>query len=133
MIHFTKTFFIILIATVFVAGCDIVEEPYLVPTGGSGPGPGENVKKVLLEDFTGQKCPNCPEAAALANNLKTIYGEQLVLLTVHAGFYSVPDATGNFTADYRTTVGNDLNSYFPFLGYPSGMVDRQSQKNQGIF
>jgi thiol-disulfide isomerase/thioredoxin len=115
-----------------VNSCDIVEEPYLVPTGGNGPGPGEKVRKVLLEDFTGQKCPNCPEAAELAHNLKTIYGEQFVLLTVHAGFYSVPDATGNFTTDYRTTVGNDLNGYFPFLGYPSGMVNRSEYKGSVV-
>ena len=132
MKNFTKTFLISAIIAVSMVGCDIVDEPYLVPAGGSGPGPGEHVRKVLLEDFTGQKCPNCPGAAELAHSLKIQYGEQLVLLTVHAGFYSTPDATGNFTADYRTTAGNDLNSYFPFQAYPSGMINRTEYKGSRV-
>jgi thiol-disulfide isomerase/thioredoxin len=115
-----------------IAGCDIVEEPYLVPKGSTGPGPDEKVRKVLLEDFTGQKCPNCPEAAELAHNLQTIYEEQLILLTVHAGYYSEPSASGDFTADYRTSVGNDLNGYFGFIGYPSGMVNRTAYKGSVV-
>lgn len=110
--------------TALIPSCDIVEEPYLVPAGNNGPGPGENIRKVLLEDFTGQKCPNCPEAAEIAHSLKTIYGEQLILLTVHAGFYSTPDATGDFTADYRTAEGTELNTFFEVPAYPMGMVNR---------
>jgi hypothetical protein len=115
---------LIALSTILITSCDIVDEPYLVKVGGTGPVNGENIRKVLLEDFTGQKCPNCPQAAEVAHNLKTIYGEQLVILTVHAGPYSVPESTGNFTADYRTTEGSELNTFFGFPGYPMGMVNR---------
>jgi hypothetical protein len=128
-------FRLVIISVLFafiMAGCDIVDEPYLVPVNGGGPGPGDEVRKVLLEDYTGQKCPNCPEAAELAHSLQTIYGDQLIILTVHAGYYSIPSATGEFTADYRTTEGNDLNSYFGFYAYPSGMVDRTEYKGSRV-
>jgi len=116
---------LLILSTLLIPSCDIVEEPYLVPVGGgNGPGPGDNIRKVLLEDYTGQKCPNCPDAAEVAHNLKTIYGDQLVILTVHAGFYAIPDATGDFTADFRTTVGTELNTFFEFPAYPMGMVNR---------
>jgi hypothetical protein len=116
-----------------VPACDIVEEPYLVPVnGGDGPGPTDKVRKVLLEDYTGQKCPNCPEAAEIAHTLKALYGEQLVLLTVHAGYYSTPDATGEFTADFRTSVGTALNDYFGFPAYPMGMVNRTDYSGSTI-
>lgn len=119
------TFIVTVIVIASLPSCDIVEKPYLVAVGGgTGPGPDENVRKVLLEDYTGQKCPNCPAAAEIAHNLKTIYGEQLVILTVHSGTYSIPDATGNFTADFRTTEGSELNTFFEFQGYPMGMVNR---------
>ena len=110
---------------VMVPACDIVEEPYLVKVGGNDTTvPTENVRKVLIEDYTGQKCPNCPEAAEIARNLQEIYGEQVVVIALHAGFYSVPEETGDFTADYRTAEGNELNSYFAFPAYPMGLVNR---------
>jgi len=115
-----------------VPSCDIVEEPYLVPAGNAGPGPGETVRKVLLEDYTGHKCPNCPEAAALAADLKTSYGEQLILLTVHAGYYSTPDASGDFTDDLRTGEGTEMHDYFAFYAYPAGMVNRTEYQGQRV-
>lgn len=121
----SKIVILLALAAWLIPACDIVEEPYLVPVGsGNGPGPVEKVRKVLLEDYTGQQCPNCPEAAELAHGLKVSYGEQLILLAVHAGVYSEPEATGDFTADYRTPAGSDLNSFFAFPGYPMGMVNR---------
>jgi hypothetical protein len=106
-----------------IPSCDIIEEPYLVPvSGGNGPGPDEKVRKVLLEDYTGQKCPNCPEAAEIAHTLKTEYGEKLILLTIHAGYYAVPE--GDFTADFRTVEGTELNTFFEISANPLGMVNR---------
>ena len=129
--------FIIIITTVLTwillaSSCDMVEEPYLVPKGSSGPGPGEAVRKVLLEDYTGHKCPNCPEAAELAHSFEHIYHDQIILLTVHAGFYSTPDATGEFTNDLRTTTGTEMHDYFGFYAYPSGLVNRSEYKGNKL-
>ena len=78
---------------VFQQSCDIAEEPYLVPvdTLGNGPGgPSDGIRKILLEDYTGHKCPNCPEAAVEAHNLKLAYGDSLVIMAVHAGVFAEP-------------------------------------------
>jgi thiol-disulfide isomerase/thioredoxin len=124
---------IIAVTAMLVTGCDIVEEPYLKPVdGGQDPDPHQHIRKVLLEEFTGQKCPNCPEAAIVADNLKTLYGEQLVVVAVHAGFYAMPSATGDFTADYRTASGNELNNYFGLVGYPSGLVNRTDYQGSEV-
>ncbi len=123
------------IATVIVIGigisllpsCDIVEEPYLEKIGGNDTTPtDERVRKVLLEDFTGQKCPNCPDAAEIAHTLKELYGDRLVVVALHAGFYSTPDGSGEFTSDFRTAQGDELNSFFniSLYGYPMGLVNR---------
>ncbi len=125
MKRISKIFALVFISAALITACDIVEEPYLVPIDdGGGPGPVEKERKVLLEDYTGQKCPNCPGAAELAKNLQTLHGEQLVVIAVHAGFYAIPTATGYFTADYRTPEGNELNGFFEIQGYPSGLVNR---------
>ena len=126
--YITKSIVIVIaivIVTALFPSCDIVEEPYLVQVGGNDTTPTvENVRKVLLEDYTGQKCPNCPEAAEVANSLIQTYGEQVVVIAVHSGNFAVPDAT--FTADFRTPEGTELNDFFGIyqFGYPMGMVNR---------
>ncbi len=135
MYHFAKSFLIVAILAIAVTACDIVDEPYLQPVGTVKPPPdtGETVRKILLEDFTGHKCPNCPEAASLVSNqLKPLFGAQLIVISVHAGNFAEPSATGNFTADYRTSVGNDLNSFFTIPGYPTGMVNRTPYKGSTV-
>jgi hypothetical protein len=124
---------LIALAALMIPACDIVDEPYLKPVGGGVEPPSDTIiHKILLEDYTGQKCPNCPAAAVIAANLKVIYGEQLVLLTIHAGPYSVPADTGIFTADFRTPEGDEFNTFFGFPGYPMGMVDRAEYEGSKI-
>jgi hypothetical protein len=119
------TVIVTVLCIAFLPSCDIIEEPYLVKVeSNDGPDTVNKVRKILLEDFTGQQCPNCPKAAQEALNIKAIYGEQLVIVSIHAGNYSEPAETGNFTADYRTPEGNELNSYFAIQGYPVGLVNR---------
>jgi thiol-disulfide isomerase/thioredoxin len=115
------------IGIVWLPSCDIIEEPYLVPVGSNDTtGPEENVRKVLLEDFTGQKCPNCPEAAEIGHSLQTTYGEQVVIIAIHSGNFAIPDASGDFTADFRTANGTELDQFFGIYqyGYPMGMINR---------
>lgn len=125
---------IILFWVIITPSCDVVEEPYLKPTGSVGPGPdpGDTIRKVLLEDYTGHKCPNCPDAASLASDLKAIHKDQLVLLTVHAGFFARPDATGDFTADFRTTAGTQVHDYYQIYTYPSGLINRSEFKGKTV-
>ena len=82
------------------------------------------VRKVLLEDYTGHKCVNCPEAAVTARSLEDLYEGKLIVMAVHAGFYAVP-GSGEYTLDLRTKAGEDWNSEFALSSYPNGMVDRK--------
>ena len=104
--------------------CDKVKPPY--KTGSNNGDTTSKVRKVLLEDYTGHKCPNCPGGAKIAHDLKALYGEKLIILTVHAGFYASPDASGDFTYDFRTTEGTAWDNFFGIgaLGNPNGMVNR---------
>lgn len=119
-----KTIYILVIIGLFFGACDKIDEPYLEPGSGSGPDPSDKPRKVLLEEFTGHTCVNCPEAAILAQQtLKVIFGEQLILVTVHAGAFALP-GIAPYETDFRTPTGNDLeNEYVPQL-FPSGLVNR---------
>jgi hypothetical protein len=120
-----KTLYILAMLGLLFGACDKIDEPFLEETGGSGPAPGEKVRKVLLEEFTGHICVNCPEATLLAADLKQVYGEQLVLLTIHAGDLAVPGAAP-FQADFRTTTGTDIYNFYLPVGVPMGMLNRTS-------
>ena len=82
------------------------------------------VRKVMLEDYTGHKCVNCPEAAIMARSLEEQYEGQLVVMAVHAGYYALP-GVGEYTLDLRTKAGTDWNSEFAFSSYPNGLVNRK--------
>lgn len=115
--------------------CDKIEGPYTEINGGGGTGGGNDstevvVRKILLEEFTGHNCVNCPGGASKAKQLQEIYGERLIVLSVHAGFFAMPTG-GSFTADYRTGAGTEWNSFFGFQAYPSGMINRT--QNNGSY
>jgi len=83
-----------------------------------------NEKHVLLEDFTGHKCVNCPEAALAAHALAEDLDHKLIIYSVHAGYYAEPDETGNYTADFRCETGEVLYNYFQAFANPIGLIDR---------
>jgi len=88
--------------------------------------PGTTVKKVLLEEFTGVRCVNCPQAQAEVTNLQSasVYGENLIAVSYHAGFFSdpYPESTNDFTTNAGTEILNFLKTP---IGYPSGVVNRR--------
>jgi hypothetical protein len=83
------------------------------------------IRKVLLEDYTGHKCVNCPDAAITARSLDELHEGKLIIMAVHAGFYAKPDKTGEYTLDLRAKAGEDWNSEFGLSSYPNGLVNRK--------
>lgn len=120
-----------LIAFIAILGaCDKVESPYLelkethIDTGQNNDTTYRRI--ILLEDFTGHKCVNCPEAAVLARNLQMANPGRIVVVAIHEGFFATPDATGKYTADYRSPAGNTLNSHYGIISNPTGLVNRKT-------
>ena len=46
-------------------------------------------------------------------------------MEIHCGDFAIPDASGDYTADYRTTTGDAFNLVFGMsdAGLPNGMVN----------
>ena len=121
-----RTVIAIISGMMLVAGlvsCDKLDEPYAVKKTGGDTATGM-VRKVLLEDYTGHKCVNCPEAALVARALEETFPGQVIVMAVHAGYFAEPSATGDFTADYTSATGNEWNTYFNIVANPNGMVNR---------
>jgi thiol-disulfide isomerase/thioredoxin len=106
--------------------CDEIDDPYKIPTGGGIIDTGNVVKKIILiEEFTGQRCPNCPEMAASIKSLQESFEDKIVVVAIHAGFFAMPIG-GTFSTDYRTPAGTELDQFFDIgsAGYPKGLVNR---------
>jgi len=87
------------------------------------------VRKMLLEEFTGHTCGNCPRAAEELKSLVCQWGDRVVPIAVHAGFFALPQpASSMYSPDYRTTEGDAYNSFFgnSAQGLPNGLVNRRS-------
>lgn len=92
-----------------------VIEPF-VPSGN---------RVVLLEEFTGKGCTNCPKGSRELENLLTQFPNNLVAISLHAGFFANPQFLPIGIYDLRTEEGEFLIEYLSQpAGYPSGVVNR---------
>lgn len=78
-------------------------------------------RKVLLEEFTGQRCVNCPAAHQIIERLQEQYGDDLVVVSVNAGQFGIKSPAGLMTDE-----GNAYADYWNVTAYPAAVVDRTS-------
>jgi len=106
--------FIWFIVTLFVyAGCDKIENPVIdipiyredlygpVPAFSSEATP---IQRVLLEDFTGHECGNCPKAHIAAKNILSADSDRVAVVAIHAGSLAQPFPP-TYTDDFTTPEG----------------------------
>jgi len=92
-------------------------------------------KNVLIEDFTGHLCPNCPDAARELDAIHDIYGDQIIGLAIHvskAFARPYPDSQApSFQYDFRTYWGHYWDNFYGIsaMGLPRGMVNRIGYPN----
>lgn len=98
-----------------VSSCNKVKEPYINEVEL------KSDKIILLEDYTGVKCVNCPKAAEIAHDLQTKFPKNLIVLGVHAGSLAMPFTNSE---DFRTEAGNAWWDFFGFASNPIGTINR---------
>ena len=105
-------------ATTFVACSDIAEDERLIYVK-----PPQVNRAVLIEDFTGQRCVNCPVATDEISRLVEQYGEDAVIAV---GIHSGPlGFTGNSKYEgLKTEVGDTYYYHWGVTQQPMGMVNR---------
>ena len=85
----------------------------------------EAKRNVLLEEFTGQNCPNCPTAHETAARLKEQYGEALITVSIHAGPFAFAEGSKSFPT-FMTPEGNTYADAWGITTYPAGVINRTS-------
>lgn len=121
-----KQYITLLSIILIITSCDVEEKPfindydaYINPE-----------KKVLIEDFTGHKCANCPGAARELDEISATYPGQIIGIAIHAGSFAKPDfgttTEDPYSYDFRTNAGDIIDNSFGNLSasLPSGMINR---------
>ncbi|MDZ4709284.1 MAG: Omp28-related outer membrane protein [Saprospiraceae bacterium] len=107
---------------ILVQACE--EVPVTLSTNTDQPGSGYS-QNVLIEEYTGVRCQNCPAGAQLLEELKRIHGNRLVIVSVHGGFFAQPTNKEN-KLKLDNADGEELIRIFNQpQGYPSSMINRK--------
>lgn len=89
--------------------------------------PVEAQRVVILEEFTGQKCVNCPDAHAVIEGLLEQYPDNLISVSIHGG--SDMNAIGEDQMPgfgLRNTEGAAYADAYKISSFPAGVVNRRS-------
>ncbi|MCB0549021.1 MAG: Omp28-related outer membrane protein [Phaeodactylibacter sp.] len=122
------SFLFFLLAGLLWLGCEEIP-PVINPSAGNEnpnePTPVEDQQRqVLIEEFTGVRCVNCPAGSAAIEGLLEIYGQRLVAISIHAGSFAPPYPESQY--DFRIDEGINLLSFLGEpLGYPTAVVNRK--------
>lgn len=139
MIKFIKTF--VLFMLIFIISCDVIEEPIIPVTGtyniakyGIPPTFSQvtedmKVQRVLIEDFTGHTCGNCPAAAIIAEEIKEEHPSLISIFAIHAGSFAIPDDV--YPLDLQTEVGDVFWNIMIDPSNPIGRINRSP--NEEVF
>ncbi len=106
-----------------LSSCNKLEAPYYSVKGGGGDTT-HKVRKILLEDYTGHLCTNCPAASITAQTLQDSYHPQVIVMAVHAGYFALPGAAP-YNVNFSTPAGERWYSDFSIPANPMGMIDRK--------
>ncbi|UTW68131.1 Omp28-related outer membrane protein [bacterium SCSIO 12643] len=116
--------------------CNLITQPY----NNNGARPGDEQyndtvyndttvvkRRIMLEEFTGHKCPNCPEGADIAKQIKTDHPEDFISVAIHNGSFAkvdMSDPEHPFPSDFETKTGEKLLIKYKISGFPGGLLNR---------
>lgn len=83
-------------------------------------------RSVLIEDFTGQNCLNCPTATQIIGELQESYGhENVVAVAIHSGDFGYMRGDRNRPYPLTTDMGDAYFNHWGLSSQPVGIVNRQ--------
>ena len=114
-------------------GCDKIEGPYYevlndeeVTVDFPDIDPSTVYRKMLIEEFTGHRCTNCPAGHQILDNLHQQYGDTLVAVGIHFGTLAKPVGS-TFSYDFRTDAGTEIGNYYNIDAIPAAIVNRNDK------
>ena len=82
-------------------------------------------RSIIIEDFTGQNCVNCPAAHRDLEKLVEQYGDAVIPVSIHAGSFGIAADYTRYTG-LMQPEGNTYNDAWGINEWPKGVINRQS-------
>lgn len=128
-----------IIALLLVASCDKVDKPHVIKqelslscdtNAFNFTAATQTKRNILLQEFTGHKCSNCPGGALKAKEIAENTNHQVIVVAIHPNVaLAQPEnnSDGSFNTNWITEEGDD---YYNFqqsgIGLPEGSVNFQN-------
>lgn len=85
----------LLLAGIWLTACDRIDEnERYTPAPSYTP-----ARSVLIEDYTGQKCVNCPFATNTLHSLAEFFGDSIICVAIHGGSFGYAEPRGLATKE----------------------------------
>lgn len=84
-------------------------------------------RTIIIEDFTGQNCTNCPEAHEVLEKISEQYPDNVIPVSIHAGEFALAVEDGEYP-DYiylKQPEGDVYNAMWSINAWPKGVVNRR--------
>ncbi|MCH5220758.1 MAG: Omp28 family outer membrane lipoprotein [Muribaculaceae bacterium] len=87
--------------------------------------PAEVNRNVLIEDFTGQRCVNCPAASAEIEKLQEEYGDDVVIAVgIHSGPFGHRTTMSSARLPLCTETGDEYYTHWGITSQPGVKINR---------
>jgi len=114
---------VIILLSIFTTACTEIP-PVITPVDNSSAANQLETANVLIEEFGGVRCVGCPAGHSLIKELKDLYKDKLIVISVHTGSFSIPYSENKF--DYRLPENDQLiNELGKPVGYPVASINRK--------
>lgn len=84
-------------------------------------------RAILLEDFTGQSCVNCPAAHEVIEQLEEQFGkDKVIAVSIHSGSFGLSTKATNFARNrvgLMTEEGNAIMESYGITQFPMGVIN----------
>ena len=90
---------------------------------------------ILIENFTGATCSNCPAAHDVLHGIDSVYAGRINIVSLYIKNFSQTTPPEGFHTDFRTQGATDImNSVFPVVsGMPCAGIDRLPLGDAGTY
>ena len=84
--------------------------------------PDAQLQSVVIEEFSGVRCVNCPEGHRQSEAILEAFPQQAIVFTIHAGFLAAPYDFSK--EDYVIDAGRDLYDFLEAEAVPAASINR---------